>query len=85
MHDSLVHHFNLPETTRLTDIRTIAGGYIAFRFVCEAGLSGFTRAQLPPGSVVPGQVRYVSQLTNDRRQHQVTVRIEPLMILEQVE
>jgi hypothetical protein len=91
VHGSLVDHFKLPETTSLMRIETVAGGYLAFRYVCKARLTGFDRDALPPGSTVPGTVSYVSRLTDGGhltdggRRHEVTVRIAPLMILEQVE
>jgi hypothetical protein len=85
VHDSLTMHFHLPETTRLEMIRTVAGGYIAFRFVCTAHPIGFTRNQLPPGTAVPATVHYVSELTPDGTRHEVHVRIAPLMILEPVD
>ena len=97
VHASLTDHFKLPETTRLENIQTIAGGYLAFRYVCKAQLAGFDRHALPPGTPIPDKVSYVSdwteavhwtaagRLTNGERQHEVSVRIAPLMILEQVE
>ena len=85
VHGSLVDHYKLPVTTQLAHIQTVAGGYLAFRYVCDALLTGFDPHALPPGTPVPGTVRYVSQLTDHRQRHEVTVRIAPLMILEQVE
>ena len=85
VHTSLVDHFKLPDTTRLLDIRTVAGSYLAFRYVCEAELTGFDRNALPPGTTIPGTVRYVSHLTDGGRRHEVNVRIAPIMILEQVQ
>ena len=63
----------------------VAGGYLAFRFVCKAELTDFDRNALPPGSMIPHTVRYVSHLTDGGRRHEVNVRIAPLMILEQVQ
>jgi hypothetical protein len=85
VHSSLVDHYKLPATTQLARIRTVAGGYLAFRYVCDARLTGFDPHALPPETAIPGTVRYVSQLTDGRQRHEVTVRIAPLMILEQVE
>jgi hypothetical protein len=85
VHTSLVDHYHLPDTTQLDYIRTLAGGYIAFRFVCQAHVTGFTREQLPPHSTVPAAVRYISQLTADGQRHEVSVSLIPFMILEQVE
>ncbi|HET6238661.1 MAG TPA: hypothetical protein VFE41_27445 [Acetobacteraceae bacterium] len=91
VHASLTNHFKLPETTRLENIQTIAGGYLAFRYVCKAQLAGFDPHALPPGTPIPDKVSYVSdwteagRLTDGERQHEVSVRIAPLMILEQVE
>jgi len=85
VHASLTGRFKLPDTTRLQGIRTVAGGYLAFRYVCDAQLTGFDRNALPPGTPIPGTVRYVSHLTDAGQRHEVTVRIAPIMILEQVE
>ncbi len=85
VHASLVGRFKLPDSTRLEQIRTLAGGYLAFRYVCEGRLTGFDRNALPPGTPIPGWARYVSHLTDGGRRHEVTVQIAPLMILEQVQ
>jgi hypothetical protein len=85
VHASLTGHFKMPDSTRLVDIETVAGGYLAFRFVCKAELTDFDRNALPPGSMIPHTVRYVSHLTDGGRRHEVNVRIAPLMILEQVQ
>jgi hypothetical protein len=84
VHNSLTSHFLLPESTRIAGIRTVAGGYLAFRFVCVAQLNGFTPEQLPPGSAVPRQVDYTSELTGHDHWQHVSVRIEPLLIWEKV-
>jgi len=76
---SLITDDHLPPSATLEDIRTIAGGPIAFRFVCEAFVGGVDRNALPPGMPVPGAVHYTSQLTPDRRRHEVTVHLEPLL------
>ena len=81
MRTSLTGKFGLPDTVRLDAIRTVAGSAIGFRYVCEAGLTGFERRQLPPNTPVPANVRYASRLTQDGTQHEVTVRIAPLMVL----
>lgn len=85
VHDSLITTFKLPDSTRLTDIRTVAGGYLAFRFVCEAEPTGFDRRALPPGSTIPGTVHYISRLTDGGKRHVVTVRVTPLLIMKQVQ
>ena len=85
VHHSLVDHFHLPDKTRLEMIHTVAGGYIAFRFVCTAIPTNFTREELPPGTVVPQGVRYTSQLTPDGSQHEVIVHIIPHLLLEPVD
>jgi hypothetical protein len=85
VHDSLTGHFNLPETTRLEGIHTVAGGYLAFRYVCGAHLTGFDPKTLPVGAMIPNTVRYVSDLRDEGRRHEVTVRIAPLMILVPVD
>jgi hypothetical protein len=82
---SLTGRFKLPASVTIENIHTLAGGYVAFRFVCEAGLGGIDRTALPDGSVIPGSVRYVSQLTADRRGHEVDAAIQPLLIWERVQ
>jgi hypothetical protein len=82
---SLTGRFKLPDSITIENIHTLAGGYVAFRFVCEAGLSGFDRHALPDGAVIPGSVHYVSRLTTDGRGHEVIVTIQPLLIWERVE
>jgi hypothetical protein len=82
---SLTGRFQLPASVTIENIRTVAGGYVAFRFVCEAGLGGIDRNALPEGSAIPGSVRYVSQLTADRRTHEVSVSIQPVLIWERVQ
>ena len=82
---SLTGRFKLPPSVSIENIQTVAGGYVAFRFVCEASLGGIDRNLLPEGSAIPGSVRYVSQLTGDRRTHEVTVSIQPLLIWERVQ
>lgn len=79
---SLTQHFKLPGELSLDNIRTLAGGYVAFRFVCEAGILGVDRDALPPGSDVPGIVHYVSRLTPDHQRHQVSVGVRPILIWE---
>lgn len=85
VHQSLTTRFHLPEATQLELIRTVAGGYIAFRYVCTAHPFNFRRDELPPGTTVPGSVRYISELTPDGTRHEVHVSIAPLMILEPVD
>ena len=82
---SLTERFKLPASVTIENIQTVAGGYVAFRFVCEAGLGGIDRNALPEGSAIPGSVRYVSQLTGDRRTHEVTVSIQPVLMWERVQ
>jgi hypothetical protein len=81
---SLTSEFRLPPSVRLEMIQTLAGGYLAFRFVCEASIAGVAASQLPPGPK-PGFVHYTSQLTDGGRRHEVSVRVMPLLILEQVQ
>lgn len=81
---SLTNH-HLPAGTRLDNIRTVAGGFLALRFVCEADLTGFEQGDLPAGMPLPGQVRYTSRLTPDRARHEVTVTIQPLLIWEKAQ
>jgi hypothetical protein len=82
---SLTTRYHLPQATTLDDIRTVAGGWLALRFVCTADLAGFDPHALPPGTPIPGQVHYISRLTPDRSRHEVTVALQPLLIWEQAQ
>jgi hypothetical protein len=82
---SLTGRFKLPASVTVDNIQTHAGGYVAFRFACEADLGGIDPNALPPGSPVPGSVYYVSRLTDGGRRHEVTVSIQPLLKLEKVQ
>ena len=73
---SLLNQFHLPPSTRLERIDMKAGGWLAFRFVCQADLD-IPEKDLPPGPR-PGSVHYISILGNNGRQ-QVTVTIAPLL------
>ena len=85
VHRSLTDHFKLSPSVTLDNIRTHAGGYLAFRFTCEADLHGINPDDLPPGTPIPGSVYYVSQLTKDGQRQEVSVRIYPLLMLEKVQ
>jgi hypothetical protein len=76
---SLTGHFHLPADVGIRNIHTDAGGYAAFRFVCEAQLD-VNRDELPPNTTVPGSVHYTSQLSGDRQRQEVSVGVEPLLI-----
>jgi hypothetical protein len=82
---SLTGRFKLPNSVTIENIRTLAGGYVAFRFVCEARLGGIDAHALPAGSVVPGLVHYVSRLTKDHQNHEVSVSIQPALIWERMQ
>jgi hypothetical protein len=82
---SLTGRFRLPATVAIRNVETLAGGYLAFRFACEADLRGINANDLTPGSPVPGSVHYVSRLTDGGRRHEVTVSIQPLLKLEKVQ
>ena len=82
---SLTGRFKVPASVTIENVQTHAGGYVAFRFACEADLRGIDPNDLPPGSPVPGSVYYVSRLTDGGRRHDVTVSIQPLLILEKVQ
>jgi hypothetical protein len=82
---SLTGRFKVPASVTIENIQTHAGGYVAFRFACEADLRGVDPNDLPPGSPVPGSVYYVSRLTDGGQRHEVTVSIQPLLILEKVQ
>ena len=79
---SLTGRFRLPPTVTIDNIQVLAGGYVAFRFVCEASLGGIDSHDLAPGAYVPGVVHYVSRLTVDHRDHEVSVSIQPALIWE---
>jgi len=85
VHRRLTDRFKLPSGVTLDNIRTHAGGYLAFRFACEADLRGIDPHSLPEGTAVPGSVHYVSRLTADHQRHEVTVSIQPLLKLERVQ
>ncbi len=82
---SLTGRFKLPPSVTIEAIQTLAGGYVAFRFVCEASLGGIDPRDLTPGTDVPGTVHYVSRLTADRQGHEVSVSIQPLLIWERMQ
>ncbi len=79
---SLTNQFHLPPSTRMERITMQAGGWLAFRFVCEADLD-IPEKDLPPGPR-PGTVHYISILVDNHRQ-QVTVTISPLLQWIQVQ
>jgi hypothetical protein len=82
---SLTGRFGLPQSVTIETIQTLAGGYVGFRFVCEANLGGIDRHALAPGTDIPGTVHYVSRLTADGRGHEVSVSIQPVLIWERVQ
>jgi hypothetical protein len=84
VHESFVRH-HLPPSARMVAIRTLAGGPLALRFVCQAQLIGIHKTELPPDTPVPGEIIYTSQLTDHRTRHEVTVRIEPLLRWEKAQ
>ena len=79
---SLIGRFKLPPSVTIEAIQTLAGGYVGFRFVCEASLGGIDPHELAPGTVVPGIVHYVSRLTPDHQSHEVSVSVQPMLIWE---
>jgi hypothetical protein len=85
VHQSLTGRYRLPASVSIKNIETLAGGYLAFRFVCEGDLRGIDPRELPPGTPVPGTIRYISRLTVNGRRHEVTVSIQPLLKLERVQ
>jgi hypothetical protein len=82
---SLTGRFKLPANVRIENIQTHAGGYLAFRFACEADLRGIDPHDLPPDTAIPGSVTYVSRLTGGGQRHEVTVSVQPLLKLERVQ
>jgi hypothetical protein len=80
-----VGHFKVPPSVTIADIETHAGGYVAFRFACEADLHNIDPNDLPPGTPIPGSVYYISRLTPDHQRHEVEVSIYPLLKLEKVQ
>jgi len=85
VHSSLTGRFKLPASVTIEHIETHAGGYLAFRFACEADLGGIDPNDLPPGTPIPGKVYYVSRLSHGGTRHDVSVRIYPLLIFQQVQ
>jgi hypothetical protein len=82
---SLTTRYHLPPGTTLENIRTVAGGWVALRFVCTAGVAGFDPHELPQGTPLPGQVHFTSRLTPDHSRHEVTVELQPLLMWEKVQ
>lgn len=80
---SLVGHFGFAPGTRVENVHMLAGGPLAFRFVCEADLTGFDPTLLGR-KFVPGFVRYTSQLTHQGQRHDVSVEVLPLLMWEKV-
>ncbi len=66
---------HIPQGERLAGIHVLAGGPLAFRFVCEADLDG-------PRAMT---VHYTSQLTEGGARHEVTVSVSPVLIWERVQ
>jgi hypothetical protein len=85
LRQALTGRFKLPPSVAVVDVRSVAGGYFAFRFACEAELRGIDPHDLPAGAPLPGSVYYVSRLTADHQRHQVSVRIFPVLKLERVQ
>ena len=75
----LIERHHLPPATTLEDVRTIAGGAVALRFVCRAFVADVDPHKLAPGTPLPGVVNYTSRLTPDGRRHAVTVEVEPIL------
>jgi hypothetical protein len=65
----------LPRGERIARVRVIAGGPLAFRFVCEADLEG-TRALT---------AHYTSQLADPGARHEVVVAISPVLVFVRVQ
>ena len=82
---SLLERFKLPPAVAISDIETHSGGFFAFRFACEASLTGIDPRDLRPGTPIPGSVYYISRLTDGGKRHEVSVRIYPLLKLEKVQ
>ena len=82
---SLTTRYHLPPTTTLDNIRTVAGGWLALRFVCTAGVAGFNPHELPAGMPLPGQIHFTSRLTPDGSRHEVSVDLQPLLTWEKVQ
>lgn len=62
----------LPPQAKLERIKVIAGGPLAFRFVCEADMGAST-------------VHYTSQFTPDHSRQLVTVSVTPVLIWMRVQ
>jgi len=65
----------LPAGERVARIRVIAGGPLAFRFVCEADLEG-------PRALT---ARYTSRLVDPGARHEVAVAVSPVLVFVQVQ
>ncbi len=65
----------LPEDEHIARIHVLAGGPLAFRFVCEADLDG-------PRALT---AHYTSQLIDPGARHEVTVAISPVLLWARVQ
>ncbi|MEJ0016614.1 MAG: hypothetical protein WDN25_08620 [Acetobacteraceae bacterium] len=84
LHRQLTDRFGPPATVTIEHVHTLAGGYLAFRFACEADVGGIDPNDLPPATPVPGSVDYVSQRDADGRQV-VTISVRPRLRLAPVQ
>ncbi len=82
--ESLTQRFALPASVRMEAITMLAGGPLAFRFVCEADLRLPEGAPMPPGAK-PGFARYTSALVADGTRHEVTVEVLPLLLWQKAQ
>lgn len=74
----LIRDAHLPPVLRLHRVVTVAGGPLAFRNVCDAGLRGLAHQRLPSGPR-PGGVRYTVRLAGPGHRLAVRVRLVPLL------
>lgn len=85
VHASLTGHFGLPAGVRVAGIKMLAGGPLAFRFVCQADLAGIAKTVRLRSGVRPGFVHYTSRLRDNRRVQDVTVEVIPRMMWQEVQ
>jgi hypothetical protein len=78
---ALTERYHFPPNLPLDPVRTLAGGILAVRFVCEASFGEIARDALPPGPVSRG-VSYTSSVSDNR--HHVVISLTPELIWEKV-
>lgn len=69
---------------QLARIKTVAGGELAIRFICSADFANPDRIRLPDGTVIR-ELQFTSTLAGPHHAQQVSIRLEPIPVWEQVQ